>query len=192
MRRTALVVLGFALLSAGCSSEPVTTESRAAIRAAAPANDASALGLDSVAAVRRDIAALRAATVRLQRFDARHAAGYDTQFPEGCFASAEGGMGFHYMNAAAHALTVTEPQFVMYEPRKNGEMRLVGVEYIFPGLPTDPAPQLFGRSFTYNTTFKVWALHVWAWKENPRGIFADWNPRVSCRFAGTPVESHHH
>jgi hypothetical protein len=23
-------------------------------------------------------------------------------------------------------------------------------------------------------------LHVWAWRENPNGAFADWNTRVSC------------
>ena len=23
-------------------------------------------------------------------------------------------------------------------------------------------------------------LHVWAWKHNPSGMFADWNPTVSC------------
>ena len=23
-------------------------------------------------------------------------------------------------------------------------------------------------------------LHVWAWRDNPKGVFADWNTRVSC------------
>jgi hypothetical protein len=32
-----------------------------------------------------------------------------------------------------------------------------------------------------------YALHVWAWKENPNGTFADWNPKVSCRdYVATP------
>ena len=25
-----------------------------------------------------------------------------------------------------------------------------------------------------------YALHVWAWKANPHGVFMDWNPQVSC------------
>ena len=25
-----------------------------------------------------------------------------------------------------------------------------------------------------------YALHVWAWKQNPHGAFVDWNPNVSC------------
>ena len=29
-------------------------------------------------------------------------------------------------------------------------------------------------------------LHVWAWKDNPRGSFADWNPSVSCDAWATP------
>jgi hypothetical protein len=23
-------------------------------------------------------------------------------------------------------------------------------------------------------------LHVWAWRSNPKGVFVDWNPAVSC------------
>jgi hypothetical protein len=26
-------------------------------------------------------------------------------------------------------------------------------------------------------------LHVWAWKSNPRGAFADMNPNVTCEHA---------
>jgi hypothetical protein len=25
-----------------------------------------------------------------------------------------------------------------------------------------------------------YALHVWAWRPNPSGVFADWNTKVSC------------
>ena len=39
--------------------------------------------------------------------------------------------------------------------------------------------------FHYNTPNRYgipafYALHVWAWKSNPHGVFVDWNPRVSC------------
>ena len=27
---------------------------------------------------------------------------------------------------------------------------------------------------------QVRALHAWVWKENPSGMFADWNPKASC------------
>jgi hypothetical protein len=32
-------------------------------------------------------------------------------------------------------------------------------------------------------------LHVWAWRDNPNGTFADWNPKVSC--ADVEGEAHH-
>ena len=35
------------------------------------------------------------------------------------------------------------------------------------------APNRFGLPAFYT-------LHVWAWKDNPRGTFTNWNPAVSC------------
>jgi hypothetical protein len=39
------------------------------------------------------------------------------------------------------------------------------------------------QTFKRNEQFGVWALHVWLYRDNPSGIFADWNPRVSCAAA---------
>jgi hypothetical protein len=47
-------------------------------------------------------------------------------------------------------------------------------------------PSLLGQLFHYvgspnrNGLPAFYELHVWAWKHNPRGMFTDWNPRVSC------------
>jgi hypothetical protein len=47
-------------------------------------------------------------------------------------------------------------------------------------------PSLLGHLFHYVGSPNryglpaFYELHVWAWKQNPRGMFADWNPRVSC------------
>jgi hypothetical protein len=38
-----------------------------------------------------------------------------------------------------------------------------------------------GQQFMQFDTFQVWGLHVWIWKENPSGLFAPWNPRVTCK-----------
>ena len=56
---------------------------------------------------------------------------------------------------------------------------------------TAAAPVLFGQEFKQNDTFQLWGLHVWLWKENPSGLFASWNPRVSCRHT-TAVSSMAH
>ena len=174
MTRTVLLLSGIVLLG-GCTVEPT----------AATANiQPLATNQTSGAAEHRDVAALRAATAQFHRIDVAQAAGYDTQFPAGCFSSPTGAMGFHWLNGArVGTLNVTEPQLLLYEPQKNGTMKLVGVEYILPGAPTDIPPVLFDRALEYNTTFGVWALHVWAWANNPLGIYSDWNPQVTCRYA---------
>lgn len=79
-------------------------------------------------------------------------------------------------------MNALEPELLLYEPQKNARLRLVAVEYIVPfGAWTahDP-PELFGQSFHRNEAFGIWALHVWHFRHNSRGMFADWNPAVTC------------
>ncbi len=189
--RGAGLVLFSGMLVLGCRGEPVAVESDAELRAASVGGEAAL-----TAAQNRDIAALRSATAAFHRFDVAQDAGYDSQFPAGCFTSDAGAMGFHYLNGLnVGSLDVTKPQLLMYEPQADGSRRLIGVEFIKPGAPTDVAPVLFGRTFKYNSVFQVWVLHVWAWAHNPDpedGIFADWNPRVSCEHADVISATAHH
>jgi len=183
MRRTAHLLAGIALLT-GCGGQPAATETAADFQP--PRSEASA-------AEHRDVAALRAATVKFHHIEVANSAGWDTQFPAGCFTSPMGAMGYHWIkNKNVGTLKVTEPQLVLYEPQENGTMKLVGVEFILPGQPTDTPPVLFGQTFQYNTTFGVWALHVWAWRNNPLGLYANWNPTVTCKFATTVAAMAHH
>lgn len=71
-------------------------------------------------------------------------------------------------------------------------MKLLGVEYIVPGAPTDTPPVLFDQALHYNATFQVWVLHVWAWRDNPSGLFADWNPKATCDHAAVLANMSHH
>ncbi|HEX6049159.1 MAG TPA: hypothetical protein VFZ21_07820 [Gemmatimonadaceae bacterium] len=96
-----------------------------------------------------------------------------------------GGMGFHYGNAGLidGSVRVDEPELLLYEPEKNGQLRLVAVEYIIPYTlhpRSGEPPVLFGQQFKQNDTFQLWGLHAWVWQENPSGMFASWNPRVTC------------
>jgi hypothetical protein len=78
----------------------------------------------------------------------------------------------------------------MYEP-KGGKLELVGVEYIVIAAAWDAAnktpPTLMGQLFHHTPSPNrygipaFYALHVWAWKSNPHGMFVDWNPKVSCQ-----------
>ena len=134
--------------------------------------------------VNRDIARLRALTARFHSFDEAKAAGWNAQITE-CFNNpGVGGMGFHYGNTAYidGAVDAMQPELLLFEPQKNGKMRFVAVEYIVPfaAWTASQPPRLFGQSFHRNEAFGIWALHVWHERQNPSGIFADWNPKVNC------------
>ena len=130
------------------------------------------------------LAELRRSTVRYQDFGAAQADGYTVKVT-GCMENPSlGGMGYHYAKESLIDGQVIEarPEVLLYEPRGKGRFRLVGVEFIIPFTAWTGAqpPTLYGQTFARNETFQVWALHVWAWRENQRGVFADWNGAVSC------------
>jgi hypothetical protein len=41
-------------------------------------------------------------------------------------------------------------------------------------------PRFLGASFQQEDEFGVFGLHVWLWRANPEGLFAESNPNVSC------------
>lgn len=178
MRRAALLLASLALI-AGCGNEPVTTEASVALRA-----DAARLG-KGAAGVGDQLAALRQVTAKYHDFQAAKDAGWDAKITS-CMTSAAGGMGFHYGNMryiADGVARADQPELLLFEPRSNGGMKLVAVEYIVPYElhARDAAPpMLFDQPFKQVDAFGVWGLHVWVWQGNPSGTFADWNPNVNC------------
>ena len=179
MRRIAQLLAGIALLG-GCGSEQIPTETTAQMQSR------SEPSLASASAVNKDLAALRRVTATFHDFKTAAAAGWSAQITP-CMTDpgGAGGMGFHYGNPALIDGTarVEEPELLLYEPEQNGRLRLVAVEYIIPytahSRGAEP-PELFGQKFKQNDTFQLWGLHAWVWKNNPSGMFADWNPRVTC------------
>jgi len=143
------------------------------------------------AQVNRELAELRRATARFHDLERAKDAGYEVlvTHPETgaeCLShGTHGGMGYHYLNPSlvSDQVVVDQPEVILYERGPNGKLRMVAVEYIIPFEirgENEPAPVLFGREFVHNHTFNLWMLHVWVWKNNPSGIFADWNPNVVC------------
>ena len=118
--------------------------------------------------------------------------GYLPQF--GCVTgSHEGAMGVHFVNfplVADGVLDVARPELLVYEPLPNGRLRLVAADYLVLAETWHAAnaapPELMGQLFHYFESPNrfglpaFYTLHVWAWKENPQGMFANWNPNVSC------------
>jgi hypothetical protein len=110
--------------------------------------------------------------------------------------AALGGMGIHYVNLARledPATNLLEPEILLYV-ESGGRLKLVGVEYMtevgtlndpVPN-PAPPAPVLFGRPFDgpmpghEEGMAPHYDLHAWLWQANPAGIFAIFNPTVSC------------
>ena len=181
-RNSWLLALAVAGLIAACDGQTMTAN--APIDQPAVLTSQSGLG----AAVNQDLATLRRVTAPFHRFDAAAAAGWSSQITPCMTDPAAGGMGYHYGNVGLidGSVSVDEPELLLYEPEKNGKLRLVAVEYIIPYtfLPRSAeAPELFGRKFKQNDTFQLWGLHAWVWADNPSGIFASWNPRVTCENA---------
>jgi len=173
------------LVLVACSSAPESRISSISEPMAMSAHAANATGL--TAEQNAAIARVRAATSRFQQIAAAQAAGYTAQYPAGCAQSSAGAQGFHYLNPALVDANVEllRPELVMYEPGSNGQMQLVGVDYVVPfnQWPSETGPTLLGVPFMRNEPLGVWALHIWAWRPNPSGMFAMWNPSVSCALA---------
>jgi hypothetical protein len=147
----------------------------------------------------RSLAVARSVTARFHRFDVAYDAGYTFLFMNTCMVdgspASAGGMGYHYVNPLLLDGTVdpATPEAVLYEPQANGKLRLVALEYVIPETEwtSDTPPELFGQTFTLNA-FGLWALHVWLWENNPSGLYAAWNPRVSCDNAPASTAMAHH
>lgn len=74
------------------------------------------------------------------------------------------------------------PDGLLYEPNPNGKPKLVGVEMVMPyALWTKSTPPVFfGQTLQPEDEFGVFGLHVWVWRDNPDGLFAEGNPNVVC------------
>jgi hypothetical protein len=114
--------------------------------------------------------------------------------PIPCTSGVDGGaMGIHYVNADLikdEAIDVSKPEAIMYEPDVTGRMKLVAVEYITTKGPANLEGQLFSLTGAPNRYGlpAFYELHVWAWRKNPKGVFADMNPDVSCEHAHAEAE----
>jgi len=103
-------------------------------------------------------------------------------------------MGIHAINPALiadPAIDPLEPEILLYVPKANGKLELVGVEYFKVDADqnlgtSDDRPSLFGRAFEgpmpgHGPTMPVhYDMHVWVAEANPSGVFALFNPALAC------------
>lgn len=182
--KVSLLSLFIAVSVVGCQESLPSDPAAASLEGVVADGSTTTASATESSAINQQLAALRGATAPFHNFDKADAAGYGVQLTPCLEQLPDGAQGIHYGNPAIIDGTVSllEPEILLYEPRSNGHLRLVGVEYIVP-LSFDQPEPLFGRQFHANEGAGVWALHVWNWRINPHGMFEDWNPKVSCEYA---------
>lgn len=148
------------------------------------------------------LAEIRRATAKYHRLEVAEANGYvlDARCVE---RPGLGGMGQHAPNfGLVEVITVdpSNPEVLLYETGKNGQKKLVAVEFLVPAGPwhvnNDGPPMLGNKEFDDHRElmmvngnlvnakggppFPHYQLHVWVWKNNPAGIYISYNPNVNC------------
>ena len=135
---------------------------------------------------------VRKSTARFLDYRDAEQANYSLQF--GCVSGPDfGAMGMHFVNfdlVLDGEINATEPEIVIYEPRPDGRLQLIGADYLVLAdqwhATHDGQPQLMGQLFHLfeaPNRFGLpdfYTLHVWAWKESPTGTFVNWHANVSC------------
>lgn len=97
-----------------------------------------------------------------------------------------GGMGYHLINTDIldTELDPEHPEALVYQTGRDGRLHLGAVEYIVPAAAWDAShhepPRLGDLPLHLEPELGVYVLHAWIWLRNPRGLFEDWNPRVTC------------
>jgi hypothetical protein len=145
----------------------------------------------SQAAPARLVQLVREATKQFADVNAATAAGYQPFL--GCVSGPDhGAMGNHYVNGTLVGdgeLDASRPEALIYEASGDG-LQLVGVEFVVIAATWlahhDGPPVLEGQSFLFVDSPNRYGLpahfelHVWAWRDNPKGAFVDWNNKVTC------------
>jgi hypothetical protein len=155
--------------------------------------DASAHASGGPSAVNADLAQLRRLVAPYHNLDKALADGYVMDAV--CVSDPLlGAMGFHAPNLTLRndaEISLLEPDVLVYERTPNGKFRLNAVEYFVLKSTWDAAhggtgaapPVLFGQNvpLSDHPPFgQHYELHVWLFQHNPSGMFAPWNPTVSC------------
>lgn len=139
------------------------------------------------------LAAVRAATAKYHDVSAALADGYQLGYRgvvTGCISNpTAGAMGYHYFDWAKMddpAIVEGDPEVLVYHTADDGTLVLGAVEWVVhkplweQAGNTEP-PVVFGQTLhVLNPVLNWYIAHAWIWKHNPAGMFADWNPEVSC------------
>lgn len=189
---SALACLAVVLAVAACSRQNVPTGA-SAVGSPDEASHVHGGGVsDQSPNVASELAAVRLLTAKYHDVSAALADGYQLGFRgvvTGCISNpAFGAMGYHYFNWAKMddpTIDPYDPEALVYHTADDGTLVLGAVEWVVPKPVWDQthaaAPVVFGHTFmVLNPVLNWYVAHAWIWTPNPSGMFADWNPDVSC------------
>jgi len=217
MKRISIAALAAAgLFASACDQGPreATAQPEAAPEAAAKAEPAPGPGEPTLDQV-------RAATEKYKDIKVALAEGYVRDPMDLCETAdmmgkpkEAGAMGVHYVNMANAGVTgppnprvdgtgtntdFLKPTVLLYEPKQDGSLELVGVENLafkkaWEAAGNTKPPSYYGVAYDAMADDPATPLdeahmfephydrHVWLYRENPNGVFTSFNPAVSCEF----------
>src|SRR5690606_34705149 len=112
-----------------------------------------------------DLTTLRQITAGFDDIETARAAGYVEQITPCWYHRDNGGQGYHIArpDLIDGAVSLQQPELVMYEPQADGSLEFLGVEYIVPFAEWSASspPTLLGRSFMRNEGLELFVPHVW-------------------------------
>jgi hypothetical protein len=102
-----------------------------------------------------------------------------------------------------------KPAILLYEPQHDGSLALIGVENLvfakaWKEAGHDVPPAFHGVAYDTMIDDPTTPIdeahnfephhdrHVWLYRENPNGVFAPFNPRVTCQHHESAHAHHHH
>ena len=165
-----------------------------ALLAAASALTVLGFGLATGASAQADILrSVHSVNARFHSVEQAERAGY-VPFYVCAEQPGVGTMGQHYVDfdlVADPAIDPLHPEALVYEPRPDGSLKLVAIEWVRVGPEEASAPTVLGQPMIrvggtnrYGITPGFYERHYWLYRDNPLGAFSDWNPTVSCHGTG--------
>jgi hypothetical protein len=164
----------------------------------------NAVAVAGASAPKSGLDVARDATVQFRSLTRAKAAGYALPAAPAplheCIATPDGtaAMGLHFINGDLLDATIDprRPEALVYAPDDHGKLRLAALEYVVFQEPWiaahgDEMPSLFGQMFMATPAPNrydipaFFSLHVWLWQTNLAGLFAPFNPEVTCATASS-------
>jgi len=105
-----------------------------------------------------------------------------------CVRVADGGYGVPFVHDGAKGTDLARPPVLLYRVTPDWTYQLLGAEWYVSAEAVSEPPTMLGQPFhnpmeghtPESTQPRHYGLHAWLFRPNPKGLFAQFNPTVSC------------